>query len=137
MFAVNCQVNRRRDARSPVLLTAVLAVAVPGFLVTACSSHAAVSASPQKTTASTPATSPNTQKASQKASALLTQAAQAAVLTSYQGEEIISHWGTTNGGSVLVSDIWHASGGQTITQTLTAGTAASRIKMWERFATLP
>jgi sigma-E factor negative regulatory protein RseB len=125
VFAVNCQVNRRRDARSPVLLTAVLAVAVPGFLVTACSSPTAVSASPQKTTASTPATSPNTQKASQKASALLTQAAQAAVLTSYQGEEIISHWGTTNGGSVLVSDIWHASGGQTITQTLTAGTAAS------------
>ena len=133
MFAFNCQVNRRRDARSPVLLTAVLAVAVPGFLVTACSSQTAVSASPQKTTASAPkaTTSPNaqSQKASQKASALaghlLTQAAQAAVLTSYQGEEIISHWGTTNGGSVLVSDIWHASGGQTITQTLTAGPAAS------------
>ena len=129
MFAFNCQVNRRRDARSPVLLTAVLAVAVPGFLVTACSGQTAVSASPQKTTASTPTTSPNAQKASQKASqrasTLLTQAAQAAVLTSYQGEEIISHWGTTNGGSVLVSDIWHASGGQTITQTLTAGPAAS------------
>jgi len=129
VFAVNCQVNRRRDARSPVLLTAVLAVAVPGFLVTACSSPTAVSASPQKTTASTPATSPNTQKASALAGHLLTQAAQAAVLTSYQGEEIISHWGTTNGatndGSVLVSDIWHASGGQTITQTLTAGPASS------------
>jgi len=134
VFAFNCQVNRRRDARSPVLLTAVLAVAVPGFLVAACSSHTAVSASPQKTTASSEATtSPNaqkpsqkaSQKASQRASALLTQAAQAAVLTSYQGEEIISHWGTMNGGSVLVSDIWHASGGQTITQTLTAGTASS------------
>jgi len=56
---------------------------------------------------------------------LLTQAAQAAVLTSYQGEEIISHWGTTNSGSVLVSDIWHASGGQTVTRTLTAGMASS------------
>ena len=128
MFAFNGQVNRRRDARSPVLLTAVLAVAVPGFLVTACSSHTAVSASPQKTTASPNAQKTSqkaSQKGSQRASALLTQAAQAAVLTSYQGEEIISHWGTANGGSVLVSDIWHASGGQTITQTLTAGTAAS------------
>ena len=128
MFAFNCPVNRRRDARPPVLLTAVLAVAVPGFLVAACSGQTAVSASSEGITASAPAsTSPNAppQKASALAAHLLTQAAQAAVLTSYQGEEIISHWGTTNGGSVLVSDIWHASGGPTITQTLTAGTASS------------
>ncbi len=130
MFALNCPVNRRREA----LLTAVLAVAVPGFLVTACSGQTAASASPERVTASastgptgSPAAPP--QKARRPASALavhlLRQAAQAAVLTSYQGEEIISHWGTTSGGSVLVSDIWHASGGQTITQTLTAGTASS------------
>ena len=69
---------------------------------------------------------PNARRpASALATHLLTQAAQAAVLTSYQGEEIISHWGTTNGGSVLVSDIWHASGGQTVTQTLAAGTNSS------------
>jgi sigma-E factor negative regulatory protein RseB len=125
---------RRRDARPGVLLAAVFAVAVPGFLVTACSGQTAVSASPQEVTASVPAggtPSPNAQSphagrpASALAARLLTQAAQAAVLTSYQGEEIISHWGTTNGGSVLVSDIWHASGGQTVTQTLTAGTASS------------
>ena len=129
MFAFNCSVTRRRDARPPVLLTAVLAVAVPGFLVTACSGQTAVSASPEGVTVSAPAggtPSPNARRpASALAAHLLTQAAQAAVLTSYQGEEIISHWGTTNGGSVLVSDIWHASGGQTITQTLTAGTASS------------
>jgi sigma-E factor negative regulatory protein RseB len=129
VFAFSYPVNRRRDA----LLTAVLAVAVPGFLVAACSGQTAVSASPQGPTASaspvppaggTP--SPDARRpASALAAHLLTQAAQAAVLTSYQGEEIISHWGTTNGGSVLVSDIWHASGGQTITQTLTAGTASS------------
>jgi sigma-E factor negative regulatory protein RseB len=125
VFAFNCPVNRRRDA----LLTAVLAVAMPGFLVTACSGQTGVSASPQEVTASVPTggtPSPNARRpASALAAHLLTQAAQAAVLTSYQGEEIISHWGTTNGGSVLVSDIWHASGGQTITQTLTAGTASS------------
>ena len=129
MFAFNCSVTRRRDARPPVLLTAVLAVAVPGFLVTACSGQTAVSASPEGVTVSAPAggtPSPNARRpASALAAHLLTQAAQAAVLTSYQGEEIISHWGTTNGGSVLVSDIWHASGGQTITRTLTAGTASS------------
>ncbi len=51
VFAFNCPVTRRRDARPPVLLTAVLAVAVPGFLVTACSGQTAVSASPQEVTA--------------------------------------------------------------------------------------
>jgi sigma-E factor negative regulatory protein RseB len=133
VFAFNCPVNRRRcpvNRRRDALLTAVLAVAVPGFLVTACSGQTPVSASPQETTvSSSPAggiPSPDARRpASALAARLLTQAAQAAVLTSYQGEEIISHWGTTSSGSVLVSDIWHASGGQTITQTLTAGTASS------------
>jgi sigma-E factor negative regulatory protein RseB len=143
VFAFNCPLNRR-DARSPILLTAVLAVAVPGFLVTACSGQTAVSASPDgsasaasaSAAADAPAGSTNAgstnsgstsarRPASALATHLLTQAAQAAVLTSYQGEEIISHWGTTNSGSVLVSDIWHASGGQTVTQTLTAGTNSS------------
>jgi sigma-E factor negative regulatory protein RseB len=140
VFAFNCPVTRRRDARSAILAT-VLAVVVPGFLVAACSGQTAVSASPQEgagpssnapssNAPSSNASSPNAVRpASALAARLLTQAAQAAVLTSYQGEEIISHWGTTNDatndGSVLVSDIWHASGGQTITQTLTAGTASS------------
>ena len=151
MFALNCPVNRRRDARSPVMLAAALAVAVPGFLVTACSGQTAVSASPDgpasaSVSAAAPATdapagsagsagsaentsAESTNAARRPASALaahlLTQAAQAAVLTSYQGEEIISHWGTADTGSVLVSDIWHASGGQTVTQTLAAGTNSS------------
>jgi sigma-E factor negative regulatory protein RseB len=168
--AFNCPVNRRRDARSPrggvwrgrppgptLLLAAALAVAVPGFLVTACSGQTAASASPDgpaSASAGTPAPAGSTnagstsagstnagsttadsasaestnaarRPASALAAHLLTQAAQAAVLTSYQGEEIISHWGTANAGSVLVSDIWHASGGQTVTQTLAAGTNSS------------
>jgi sigma-E factor negative regulatory protein RseB len=134
VFAFNCPVNRRRDARSPILVAAVLAVAVPGFLVTACSGQTAVSASPDGSASAGSASagpaggtpSPNARRpASALAAHLLTRAAQAAVLTSYQGEEIISHWGTTNSGSVLVSDIWHASGGQTVTQTLAAGTNSS------------
>jgi sigma-E factor negative regulatory protein RseB len=129
VFAFNCPVNRRRDARSPILLAAVLAVAVPGFLVTACSGQSTAAASPDGSATAAPTgqtAKPSTKRpASALAAHLLTQAAQAAVLTSYQGEEIIYHWGTTNTGSALVSDIWHASGGQTVTQTLAAGTNSS------------
>jgi sigma-E factor negative regulatory protein RseB len=131
VFAFNCPVNRRRDTR-PLVLAAVLAMAVPGFLVTACSSQAgpdgvAAPASAAATAggAATATPSPVARRpASVLAARLLTQAAQAAVLTSYQGEEIVSHWGTS-GGTVLVSDIWHVSGGQTVTRTLPAGTYSS------------
>lgn len=136
MFAFNCPQTRRRDARSPLLLAAVLAVAVPGFLVSACSGQTAAAGAPDEATAAAaaaptgPPAKPSTKlgtkrPASALAAHLLTRAAQAAVLTSYQGEEIISHWGTTNAGSVVVSDIWHASGGRTVTRTLAAGTNSS------------
>jgi sigma-E factor negative regulatory protein RseB len=46
------------------------------------------------------------------------------VVTSYQGEEIDSRW-DSGGSTVLVSDIWHFSGGPTWTRTLPAGTVAS------------
>ncbi len=168
MFAFNCPVNRRRDPRpsprgrvcqaalgesSPprgqrsrppgpaLLLAAVLAVAVPGVLVTACSGQTGAGASPdgaprrpaappRQRPAAPPRhgrgapSAPARRPASAQAARLLTQAAQAAVLTSYQGEEIVSHWGTS-GGTVLVSDIWHVSGGQTVTRTLAAGTYSS------------
>jgi len=145
VFAFNCPVSRRRDARSSpcggvwggrppgpaLLLAAVLAVAVPGVLVTACSGQTSPaqavpaqdgSASSAPAAAGTPA--PARRPGSALAARLLTQAAQAAVVTSYQGEEIVSHWGTS-GGTVLVSDIWHVSGGQTVTRTLAAGTYTS------------
>jgi sigma-E factor negative regulatory protein RseB len=138
VFALGCPVNRRRDARpSPsLLLAAVLAVAVPGVLVTACSGQAGpAQAGPAQAvpaqdgsanSAATVGTAPSAsaRPGSALAARLLTQAAQAAVLTSYQGEEIVSHWGTT-GGTELVSDIWHISGGQTVTRTLAAGTYTS------------
>ena len=133
MFAFGCPVNRRRDAwPSPaLLLAAVLAVAVPGVLVTACTGQAgparAVPAQDGSASSAAPvgsAPSADRRPGSVLAARLLTQAAQAAVLTSYQGEEIVSHWGTT-GGTELVSDIWHVSGGQTVTRTLAAGTETS------------
>jgi sigma-E factor negative regulatory protein RseB len=143
VFAFNCPVNRRRGDARPcprggvwggrppgpaLLLAAVLAVAVPGFLVTACSGQAGT-ASPAPQAPQDAATkadpSPSARRpASALATRLLWQAAQAAVLTSYQGEEIVSHWGTS-GGTFLVSDIWHVSGGQTVTRTLDAGTYSS------------
>jgi sigma-E factor negative regulatory protein RseB len=133
VFAFNCPVSRRREARSAPLLAAVLAVAVPGFLVTACSGPSGASAAPDGVAASATsaapraaatASAPARRPASVLAAHLLTQAAQAAVLTSYQGEEIVTHW-NTSGETVLVSDIWHVSGGQTITQTLATGTNSS------------
>ena len=132
MFTFNCPVSRRRETRPPLLLAAVLAVAVPGFLVTACSASSGSGVSPAGATAqvSTPVRAATTARApvrrpsSALATHLLTQAAQAAILISYQGEEIVWHWGTS-GGTVLQSDIWHASGGQTVTQTLVTGTSSS------------
>jgi sigma-E factor negative regulatory protein RseB len=127
---VNRLVTRRRAARPPMLLAAVLAVAMPGLLVTACTTQRAATAAPEAATAAPEEAASNVAgpqdnvKASALAGRLLTQAAQAAVLISYQGEEILSHWGPTSSGSVLVSDIWHASGGQTVTRTLAGGTAA-------------
>ena len=148
MFALTCPVGRhsdvrarhrgrqRRPGRPPGLAllfaAAALTVAVPGLLVTACSGQAgssqegrapAASGGPESGRQARAAFSP-AMPGSARAALLLTQAAQAAVLTSYQGEEIVSHWGTS-GGSVLVSDIWHASGGQTVTRTLVAGAYAS------------
>jgi sigma-E factor negative regulatory protein RseB len=126
------QSQQGRPPGPALLLAAALTMAAPGLLVTACSGQAASSQEGMAPAAGSgpgsggqpPATSPAVRQGSARAVRLLTQAAQAAVLTSYQGEEIVSHWGT-NGGSVLVSDIWHASGGQTVTRTLAAGSYAS------------
>jgi sigma-E factor negative regulatory protein RseB len=127
VFAFNCPVNRRRDARPRFLLAALLAVALPGVLVTSCSGQtgSAQDASASSTAAAGPSPSPSDRRpASALAARLLMQAARAAVVTSYQGEEIVSHWGTS-GATVLVSDVWHVSGGPTVTRTLEAGTYAS------------
>ncbi len=126
--------QHERDGRSPLLLAAALAVAVPGFLVTACSGQAGAGASQSDTatatsrvagTAETTGRPAGTRRHSDaRAVSLLAQAAQAAIVTTYQGEEIVTRW-TGGSGSVLVSNIWHASSGQTVTQTLAAGTSFS------------
>jgi sigma-E factor negative regulatory protein RseB len=121
-----------RDSRSPLVLVAALAVAVPGILVSACSSQSGSSAAgggDTVTAAGRAATAGRAALASRRPEAvravrLLSQAAQAAIVTSYQGQEVVTRW-SEGGGSVLVSSIWHVSGGQTVTQTMDAGASFS------------
>jgi sigma-E factor negative regulatory protein RseB len=137
VFSPSSLVSRRRgEGRSPLLLAAALVMAVPGFLVTACGSQpvagpASNEPSPTTTTAGglvadagrAPATA-RRPSSSARALRLLSQAAQAAISMSYQGQEVVTRW-SNGSGSVLVSDIWHVSGGQTVTQTLAAGSSLS------------
>ena len=115
-----------RDGRPPLLLAAALAVAVPGFLVTACSGGAGTGAAGNDAVAAAgravagKAAVTVRRPGAVKAVRLLAQAARAAVVTSYQGEEVVTRW-SDGGESVLVSQIWHVSGGRTVTQTLDAG----------------
>ena len=123
-----------RNGRSPRVLAAALAVAMPGLLVSACSSQSgaspaggdAVSAAGRAAGPVTRGRAPATAKrpTTVRAVNLLAQAAQAAIVTSYQGQEIVTRW-SQGGGSVLVSSIWHVSGGQTVTQTTADGASYS------------
>ena len=116
-----------RDGWSPLVLVAVLAVTVPGFLVSACSRQSgsgpaggdAMTAAGRAVAAGRGAL-PSRRPEAVQAVRLLSQSAQAAIVTSYQGQEVATRW-SEGGGSVLVSSIWHVSGGQTVTQTMDAG----------------
>ncbi len=133
MLRLSSVVSRRRgEGRSPLLLAAALVMALPGFLVAACSGQAGTGSAPNEAAATAggsvaaagqaPAT--GRRMSSARALRLLSQAAQAAILMSYQGQEVVSRW-SDGSGSVLVSNIWHVSGGQTVTQTLAAGNSLS------------
>ena len=120
-----------RDGRSPLLVVAALAVTVPGLLISACSGQSGSSGAggDAVTAAGRAATAGRTALASRRPEAvravrLLSQAAQAAIVTSYQGQEVVTRW-SEGGGSVLVSSVWHVSGGQTVTQTMDAGASLS------------
>jgi sigma-E factor negative regulatory protein RseB len=120
-----------RDGRSPLALAAALAVAVPGLLVSACSGQSgtgpaagdAVSAAGRAAAAGKAPVAAR-RPATVQAVRLLAQAARAAIVTSYQGQEKVTRW-SQGGGSVLVSSIWHVSGGQTVTQTTADGASLS------------
>jgi hypothetical protein len=114
-------------------LTAVLAVGTPCCLIAGCSSQpgtgegAGATVSVPRAAAIRAGAVPARglrERSSPVAMSMLTQAAKAAVATSYQGEEVDSRW-DSGGGTLLVSDIWHASGGQTWMRTQTGGPGAS------------
>src|SRR5262249_50847258 len=114
--------------RHTMVLAALVAVGMPGCLLTACTTQAAnqdsgtgaAAMAPTTGTAAKELRGARKRSSSPRALSLMSQAAQAAVSTSYTGEE----W-DIDGGTTLVSDIWHSSGGQTKTQTLAAGAGAS------------
>ncbi|HLI40687.1 MAG TPA: sigma-E factor regulatory protein RseB domain-containing protein [Streptosporangiaceae bacterium] len=85
--------------------------------------QAAARSAPAKAAGAAPAAAPRP-ASSARAMRLLTEAAQAAVVLSYQGEEIVSHWGA-GAPTAVVTDIWHVGGGPTVAQTLVAGSYAS------------
>jgi sigma-E factor negative regulatory protein RseB len=129
VFTLSSSLNRRRDGRSPLLIAAALVVAVPGVLVAACSGQAGAGGSSTEVSAAAsqvPAAEGKDPAARRQSHAramrLLTQAARSAIGMSYQGEEVVTRW-NNGGGSMLVSEIWHVSGGQTVTQTMAAGTS--------------
>jgi sigma-E factor negative regulatory protein RseB len=118
--------------RQLLVLTAVLAMGAPGCLLTGCTNQAgqASQAGQAAAQAAKPAgTSPASRSARKRRSNpiavnLMTEAARAAVATSYQGEEIDSRW-DTGGDTMFVSDIEHVSDGLTKTRIQAAGAAVS------------
>jgi sigma-E factor negative regulatory protein RseB len=129
VFALSYAASRRLQGRPPWLLAVALAVTVPGCLLSACSApsgspHDRTPAASRPPTAADGRASPASRHSSALAVSLLSQAARAAIATSYRGQEIVSRWGNS-GETVLTSDIWHVSGGQTVTQTVAAGTYSS------------
>jgi sigma-E factor negative regulatory protein RseB len=128
--------RRSADRRRQLLaLAAAVAVSVPGcLLMTACSGQSTTVRPEANAEAEASGTTDSgsgsgttraiRNRSSALALSLLTEAAQAAVSTSYEGEESVSAW-DSGGVTTLTSDIWHVSGGPTVTQTLAMGPGAS------------
>jgi outer membrane lipoprotein-sorting protein len=115
------------------MLTAALAVGVPGCLLslTACSGQASAQAGAQSGQARADAqarTAEQTQaqrvqvrkKSSKLAMTLLTESAEEGVKQTYQGEEIVLGW-DSGGVTALDATVYHESGGPTFTLTQAAG----------------
>jgi sigma-E factor negative regulatory protein RseB len=129
VFRLSWATSRHHQGGPPWLLAVALAVTVPGCLLTACSApsgspHDRAPTASRAPTAASGSASSAARHSSALAVSLLSQAARAGIATSYQGQELVSRWGNS-GETVLTSDIWHVSGGQTVTQTVAAGTYSS------------
>jgi len=121
--------------RQLLVLTAVLAMGAPGCLLTGCTNQVgqasqagqagqAAAQATRSAGATSASRSARKRNSSPIALNLMTEAARAAVATSYQGEEIDSRW-ETGGDTMFVSDIAHLGDGPTMTRIQAAGTAGS------------
>jgi sigma-E factor negative regulatory protein RseB len=134
------QAARRRRRLVPL----VLAAGVPGCLlsmtitVSACSSQGGAQTAGPARAETSPAEaggggaaevgglkSQARKISSALAASLMQQAAQAAVVMSYQGQEEVSRTDTDGDTTVMDSKVLHVSGGQTVTQTLVQGSGVS------------
>jgi sigma-E factor negative regulatory protein RseB len=114
----SCTATADRPARCLFLLTAVLAVGVPSCLVAGCGggqqgpdpgpAGPAVSAGPVRQGSAAALR----KRSSPLAANLLDKAAQAVVLRSYQGQELVSRWDVS--GAFEMANVCHVSGGDTI-----------------------
>jgi sigma-E factor negative regulatory protein RseB len=122
----------RRPPRRPLTWLAPLAVVVfvagPCLLSAGCANRATRAAVAADASAATDAPPAELKPASPQDGGpglkLLAQAAQAGSDLSYQGVEMVSSMGV-NGDSTMVANVWHRSGGDTLVQSATDGTASS------------
>ena len=117
------------------MLTAALAVGVPGCLLslTACSGQASAQGSAPRGQAQADARQARTaeqtraeqvqvrKKSSKLAMTLLTESAEEGVRQTYQGEEIVLGWDSGGGVTALDATVYHESGGPTFTLTQATG----------------
>lgn len=118
---------------SLLTMAALVAVLAPCLLVTACSSARGATARAARAVPAVPAVpatpaGPATPKVPVRQEdggtglRLLQEAAKAGSDTSYQGVEMVTAWGA-GGTTTMVADVWHRSGGSTLVQVTTPGTA--------------
>jgi sigma-E factor negative regulatory protein RseB len=107
----------------------MVSLLAPCLLVTACSSGATPAASSRERLAApaVPPAQPRRPQAGGTGLRLLQEAAKAGSDTSYQGVELVSAWGA-DGNSVILADVWHRSGGNTVVQVAGTGTASPGLK---------
>jgi sigma-E factor negative regulatory protein RseB len=110
---------------SLLTMAALVAVLAPCLLVTACSSARGATARAARAVPAGPVTPkvPVRQEDGGTGLRLLQEAAKAGSDTSYQGVEMVTAWGA-GGTTTMVADVWHRSGGSTLVQVATPGTAS-------------
>jgi sigma-E factor negative regulatory protein RseB len=108
-------------------LAAITLLAAPCLLLAGCGNRSTRAAADSSSAAAAgqppPDLKPSTPQDGGPGLKLLQQAARAGSNVSYQGVEMVSSMGV-NGNSTMVANVWHRSGGDTLVQAASAGTAS-------------